>query len=58
MKRKRLDHRSGRHHQLHPRLPQYCVSIALQQRGIITQAVVYDPTRNDLFTASRALAPT
>jgi myo-inositol-1(or 4)-monophosphatase len=33
--------------------PQYCVSIALAQRGVITQAVVYDPTRNDLFTASR-----
>jgi myo-inositol-1(or 4)-monophosphatase len=33
--------------------PQYCVSIALQQRGQITQALVYDPTRNDLFTASK-----
>ena len=33
--------------------PQYCVSIALQQRGVITQAVVYDPSRNDLFTASK-----
>ena len=33
--------------------PQYCVSIALQQRGKITQAVVYDPNRNDLFTATR-----
>lgn len=33
--------------------PQYCVSIALQQRGQITQAVVYDPTRNDLFTATK-----
>lgn len=33
--------------------PQYCVSIALQQRGIITQAVIYDPSRNDLFTASK-----
>ena len=33
--------------------PQYCVSIALQQRGRITQAVVYDPVRNDLFTATR-----
>lgn len=33
--------------------PQYCVSIALQHRGQITQAVVYDPTRNDLFTASK-----
>jgi len=33
--------------------PQYCVSIGLAQRGQITQAVVYDPTRNDLFTASK-----
>jgi len=33
--------------------PQYCVSIALQHRGQITQAVIYDPTRNDLFTATR-----
>jgi myo-inositol-1(or 4)-monophosphatase len=33
--------------------PQYCVSIALQQRGVITQAVVYDPSRNDLFTATK-----
>ncbi|HEY8119396.1 MAG TPA: inositol monophosphatase family protein [Methylophilaceae bacterium] len=33
--------------------PQYCVSIALMQRGQLTQAVVYDPNRNDLFTASK-----
>src|SRR5437763_1688670 len=33
--------------------PQYCVSIALQHRGLVTQGVVYDPTRNDLFTATR-----
>src|SRR5690348_17897803 len=33
--------------------PQYCVSIALAQRGTVTQGVVYDPTRNDLFVASR-----
>ena len=33
--------------------PNYCVSIALQQRGIITQAVIYDPVRNDLYTASK-----
>jgi len=33
--------------------PQYCVSIALEHRGIVTQAVVYDPARNDLYTASR-----
>jgi myo-inositol-1(or 4)-monophosphatase len=33
--------------------PQYAVSIALSHRGVLSQAVVYDPTRNDLFTASR-----
>lgn len=33
--------------------PVYCVSIALAHRGQIQQAVVYDPTRNDLFQASR-----
>ena len=33
--------------------PQYCVSIALEHRGVVTQAVIYDPARNDLFTASR-----
>ncbi|WP_322029790.1 inositol monophosphatase family protein [Paraburkholderia sp. J76] len=31
----------------------YCVSVALAHKGLVTQAVVYDPTRNDLFTASR-----
>ena len=34
-------------------LPQYCVSIALMQQGQLTQAVVYDPNRNDLFTATK-----
>ena len=33
--------------------PNYCISIALQQRGVITQAVIYDPVRNDLFTATK-----
>lgn len=33
--------------------PVYCVSIALMVEGRLDQAVVYDPTRNDLFTASR-----
>ena len=33
--------------------PQYCVSIALEHRGVVTQAAVYDPSKNDLFTASR-----
>jgi myo-inositol-1(or 4)-monophosphatase len=34
-------------------LPMYCVSIALAFRGKVEQAVVYDPTRNDLFIASK-----
>lgn len=34
-------------------IPQYSVSIALQHNGLLTQAVVYDPTKNDLFTATR-----
>jgi len=33
--------------------PVYCVSIALAFRGKVEQAVVYDPTRNDLFVASK-----
>jgi myo-inositol-1(or 4)-monophosphatase len=35
----------------------YCVSIALAYKGKIEHAVVYDPSRNDLFTATRAVAP-
>ena len=33
--------------------PQYCVSIGVQKKGTMAHAVVYDPTRNELFTASR-----
>ncbi|QEL64872.1 myo-inositol-1(or 4)-monophosphatase [Oryzomicrobium terrae] len=33
--------------------PQYAVSIALAHQGVVTQAVVYDPNRNELFTATR-----
>jgi myo-inositol-1(or 4)-monophosphatase len=33
--------------------PQYCVSIALAHRNVVTQGVIYDPVRNDLFTATR-----
>ncbi|WP_028449416.1 MULTISPECIES: inositol monophosphatase family protein [Chitinibacter] len=35
--------------------PQYAISIALEHKGVITQAVVYDPNRNDLFTATRGV---
>ena len=34
-------------------LPQFSVSIALQHKGLITQAVVYDPVKNELYTATR-----
>ena len=33
--------------------PVYCVSIALAVKGRVEQAVIYDPARNDLFTATR-----
>jgi myo-inositol-1(or 4)-monophosphatase len=33
--------------------PQFCVSIALMQRGIVTQGLVYDPNRDELFTATK-----
>lgn len=33
--------------------PCYCVSIALQEKGVLTQAVIYDPVHNDLFTATK-----
>ncbi|MQY50927.1 inositol monophosphatase [Rhodocyclus tenuis] len=34
-------------------VPQYAVSIALRHRGQLTQAVVYDTVRNELFAASK-----
>ncbi len=34
-------------------LPQYAISIALAKGGVIEQAVVFDPNRNELFTASK-----
>src|SRR6267378_2973121 len=33
--------------------PQYAVSVALRHKGVLTQAVIYDPTDNELFTATR-----
>jgi myo-inositol-1(or 4)-monophosphatase len=33
--------------------PQYCVSIAVEHRGRVEHAVVYDPSKNELFTASQ-----
>lgn len=33
--------------------PQYAISIALAKNGVTEQAVVFDPTRNELFTATK-----
>ncbi len=33
--------------------PVYCISIALAVKGKIEQAVIYDPSRNDLFTSTK-----
>ena len=33
--------------------PQYCVSIALQHRGATVHGVIFDPSKNELFTASK-----
>ena len=33
--------------------PQFCVSLAVQYRGKIEHAVIYDPWRQELFTATR-----
>ena len=50
----RVDHRSARwHHQFHARVSQFAVSIACQIRGRLEHAVVYDPMRQEIFTASR-----
>lgn len=32
-------------------VPQYAISIALAHKGVLSHAVVYDPNRNELFTA-------
>ena len=34
-------------------LPHYCVSIAMVENGEPVHAVIYDPIRNELFTASK-----
>jgi myo-inositol-1(or 4)-monophosphatase len=33
--------------------PQYAVSIGLRHKDVLTQGVIYDPTKNELFTATR-----
>jgi myo-inositol-1(or 4)-monophosphatase len=35
--------------------PQYCVSIGLLHKKVLAQAVVFDPNRNELFTATKGV---
>lgn len=35
--------------------PQFSVSIALKHKGLLEQAVIYDPLRDELYTASRGI---
>ena len=39
-------------------IPHYAVSIALKHRGKLFQAVIYDPMKDDLFTASKGAGAT
>jgi len=34
-------------------VPHFCISIAIAQRGVLTHGVIYDPIRDELFTASK-----
>src|SRR5699024_4343427 len=34
-------------------IPQFCVSIACQINGVTEHAVIYDPVKDELFTATR-----
>ncbi len=47
-----IDPLDGTSNYLHG-FPMYCTSIALQVAGKLEQAVIYDPVRNDLYTATK-----
>ena len=47
-----IDPLDGTSNYLHG-FPMYCTSIALQGAGKLEQAVIYDPVRNDLYTATK-----
>lgn len=34
-------------------MPHYCISIGLQHKGVMQQGVIFDPIKNELFTATR-----
>lgn len=52
-----IDPLDGTSNYLHG-IPHFCVSIALVENGEPTHGVIFDPLRNDLFTASRGSGAT
>lgn len=47
-----IDPLDGTTNYLH-QYPQFAISIALRHQGLLVEAVVYDPLRDEMFTASR-----
>lgn len=47
-----IDPLDGTHNFVHG-MPHFCVSIAAQYKGVTEHAVIYDPVRDELFSASR-----
>lgn len=47
-----IDPLDGTHNFVHG-VPHFCVSIAVQKNGVTEHGVVYDPVRDELFSASR-----
>ncbi len=39
-------------------IPHFCVSIACQVKGVVEHAVIYDPVKDELFTADRGAGAT
>ncbi len=47
-----IDPLDGTHNFVHG-FPHFCVSIAVQHKGVTQHGVVYDPVKNEMFSASR-----
>ncbi|WP_227429848.1 inositol monophosphatase family protein [Psychrobacter sp. I-STPA6b] len=47
-----IDPLDGTHNFVHG-VPHFCVSIAVQHKGVTEHGVIYDPVRDEVFTASR-----
>ncbi|MDO5651115.1 MAG: inositol monophosphatase family protein [Moraxella sp.] len=52
-----IDPLDGTHNFVHG-VPHFCVSIAVQHKGVTEHGVIYDPVRDELFSASRGRGAT